>query len=85
MKPEVFTLYFCHARGHFLRGTSGGVFVDGVTREVLDEALDGDGLTDSFESLSASLAPFPFTWGHKHPSAFRLSVIIEQPQKAPTI
>lgn len=34
--------------------TSGGVFVGGVVSEALDEALDGDGLTDSLESLSAS-------------------------------
>lgn len=41
--------------------TSGGVFVVGVVREVLEEALDGEGLTDSLESLSASLACLPFT------------------------
>lgn len=50
---------------YFLLGTSGGVFVGGVTSEALDEALDGEGLTDSLESLSASFAPLPFTWKHK--------------------
>lgn len=46
--------------------TSGGVFAGGVPSEVLEEALEGEGLTDSFEFLSASVAPRPFTWGHKH-------------------
>ncbi len=49
--------------------TSGGVLVGGVVSEALDEALDGEGLIDSLESLSASLAPLPFTWEHKHSSA----------------
>ena len=49
--------------------TSGGVSVGGVVSEVLEEVLDGEGLTDSFESLSASLAPLPFTWQHKYTSA----------------
>lgn len=40
--------------------TSGGVLVGGVTREALDEALEGDGLMDTLESLSASVDPFPF-------------------------
>lgn len=44
----------------FLWCTSGGVFVGGVVKEALDEALDGEGLTDTFESLS-SFAPLPFT------------------------
>lgn len=35
----------------------------GVVSEALDEALDGEGLTDILESLSA---PLPFTWGHKN-------------------
>lgn len=39
----------------------------GVPREVLDEALDGEGLTDSFEFLSGSVAPLPFTWEHRQP------------------
>lgn len=43
--------------------------MDGVAREVLDEALEGEGLTDTFESLSASLSPLPFTWEHNHSSA----------------
>lgn len=51
---------------HSLGRTSGGVFAGGVPSEVLDEALEGEGLTDSFEFLSASVAPRPFTWGHKH-------------------
>lgn len=50
-------------------GTSGGVFVGGVTSEALDEAFDGEGLTDTLESLSASLVPLPFTWEHKHSSS----------------
>lgn len=49
--------------------TSGGVFVGGVTSEALDEAFDGEGLTDTLESLSASLVPLPFTWEHKHSSS----------------
>lgn len=47
--------------------TSGGVFAGGVVSEALEEALDGEGLTDSFESLAASLAALPFTCKHKHP------------------
>lgn len=57
------------AAEYFLWRTSGGVFVGGVVSEALDEALDGEGLTDSFESLSASLAPLLFTWEHKYSSA----------------
>lgn len=41
--------------------TSGGVFAVGVVRDVLDEALEGEGLIDSFESLSAFLVALPFT------------------------
>lgn len=41
----------------------------GVTSEALDEAFDGEGLTDTLESLSASLVPLPFTWEHKHSSS----------------
>lgn len=47
--------------------TSGGVLAGGVPSEVLDEALDGEGLTDSFEFLSGSVAPLPFTWEHTQP------------------
>lgn len=35
--------------------------MDGVVSDVLEEALDGEGLTDSFDSLCVSLAPLPFT------------------------
>ena len=49
--------------------TSGVVLAGGVVSEVLEEVLDGEGLTDIFESLCASLAPLPFTWGHKHSSS----------------
>lgn len=66
------TCFIC-ASEHFLRRTSGGVFVGGVVSEALEEALEGDGLIDSFESLSASLAPLPFTWKHKRSSASLLS------------
>lgn len=45
--------------------TSGGVFAGGVVSEALDEALDGEGLTDTFESLVASFAMLPFTCKHK--------------------
>ncbi len=35
----------------------------GVVREALEDALDGDGLIDNFESFSStSLATFPLTW-----------------------
>lgn len=50
--------------GCSLGRTSGGVFAGGVPSEVLDEALDGEGLTDSFEVLSGSVAPLQFTWEH---------------------
>lgn len=53
-------------RGTFPEVTSGGVSVGWAMSEVLDEVLDGEGLTDSLESLAASLAPRPFTWEHKH-------------------
>lgn len=43
------------------RCTSGGVFAVGVVRDVLDEALEGEGLIDNFESLSALLVTLPFT------------------------
>lgn len=45
--------------------TSGGVLAGGDPSEVLDEALDGEGLTDSFEFLSGSVAPLPLTWEHR--------------------
>lgn len=45
--------------------TSGGVFAGGVVSEALDEALDGEGLTDTFESLVASFATLPFTCKRK--------------------
>lgn len=54
--------------GCSLGRTSGGVFAGGVPSEVLDEALDGEGLTDSFEFLSASVAPLPFIWEHNRSS-----------------
>lgn len=58
-----------HTGGTVLLRTSGGVLAGGVTREALDEALEGDGLTDSLESVSASRAPLPFIWTHTHTSA----------------
>lgn len=76
------TLYFLNdwcAAEYFLWGTSGGVFVGGVTSEALDEAFDGEGLTDSFESLSASLAPLPFTWEHRWSSASILIINTNKP------
>lgn len=62
--------------GCSLGRTSGGVFASGVPSEVLDEALDGEGLTDSFEFLSGSVAPLPFTWEHNH-SSFNTTVNAE--------
>lgn len=56
--------------------TSGGVFAGGVPSEVLDEALDGEGLTDSFEFLSGSVALLLFTWEHNH-SSIHASVNVE--------
>lgn len=76
------TCFIC-ASEHFLRRTSGGVFVGGVVSEALEEALEGDGLIDSFESLSASLAPLPFTWKHKRSSASLLSEKNHQIHKKP--
>lgn len=55
-------------RGSPQRRTSGGVLAGGLPSEVLDEALDGEGLTDSLELLSGSVAPLPFTWEHRQPS-----------------
>lgn len=45
-----------------------------VVSEVLDEALEGEGLTDSIESLS--VAPRPFTWEHTHSSSTPLHYIL---------
>ena len=53
----------------FMGCTSGGVLAGGVVREVLEEALDGEGLMDTLESLSAPLGRLPFTWGHTRSSA----------------
>lgn len=76
IKVTIFMIVRLTFMGCSLGRTSGGVFAGGVPSEVLDEALDGEGLTDSFEFLSASVAPLPFTWEHNH-SPFNATVNAE--------
>lgn len=63
---ELCLIIFSMMRVCFQQRTSGGVFVVGVVSDALDEALEGEGLTESFESLSASVFALPFTCENGH-------------------